>query len=150
MKTPLFVTLITVSVVLFTGCDPDFWTGGGEIYDREELEELLGPEGESGPTVSVSYKSKYSYTVNGLNFSYCIDNVALKVGDTLKVTIDSENEVKPWAKLLINGDEKLFTSDLPIEYSDIIATAGVYEIVFEIYNSCGEYQFKLKTGVTVN
>lgn len=37
------------------------------------------------------YVLNVSYTVNGFNLKYKIEDTSLKVGETMKITIDSEN-----------------------------------------------------------
>lgn len=140
------ITLLAVSIIILSGCDPDFWTGGGTVYDKDEL---LESGGTSGPTVQISYKSTNSYTINGFNFSYCIDNAILSVGDTLKITVNSTNDVSPWVKILIDAQEKLYTSELPADYESIVDSPRAYEIGFEVFDHQQVYQFTVKTGVTV-
>lgn len=150
MKTKLFLFLLLCSMITLTGCDPDFWTGGGVRYDKEDLKELLGPEKETEPTVKVSLKSTNSFTMNGLNVKYTIENTVLEVGDILRIILDSENEEKPLVKLILNNEEVVFTSELPAEYATVLDIEGVYEIRIEVFNQQEEYEFTIKTGVTVN
>lgn len=147
MRLRLLLTLVTLCVLTLPGCHPEDW---GAVYDKDDFDYTSGSENQNEPTINISYKSQNSYTIDGLNFSYCIENVILEVGDTLKITVDSNNEVKPWVKLNINDENVLYTSELPADYSVILDQAGGYELMFQVYDQYQEYQFTVKTGVAVD
>jgi hypothetical protein len=58
--------------------------------------------------IDLNVHKEVSYTnADGINLNYSIDNTLLSVGDTLIVTLNSDNEVKPWVKIAANDTEVL-------------------------------------------
>lgn len=88
------------------------------------------PDGNEKPQVENKTPISQSVTINGINLKYRIEDSVLAIGDTLKVNIDSENEVKPLFKLTIDGEEMLNTSNLPVEYLSVMESVGEYELAF--------------------
>ena len=148
MKIIRIIFLILTSIVLATACDID-WLQGGVIYNPENKDD---DDAGKGPNIitSVTLGTTVSYTnPAGINLKYKIENTALKVGDTLKIQIDSDNEVKPYVRLAINNEEVVCTADLPTTYEKILEEKKDYELVFSVYNDKQVHQFDSSTTISI-
>ena len=133
--------LIISSLIFATSCDID-WTGGaiGVIKDGDNKKD---------PTIITNVKEgqTFSYTSPaGINLKYKIEDTQLEVGDTLRIQIDSENEINPYVTLNISGDEVVNTSDLPVDYESIMNEAKEYDLLFTVYDNNKSYQFNSITS----
>ena len=136
--------LIISSLIFATSCDID-WTGGA-------IRVIKDGDNKKDPTIITNVKQglTFSYTnPAGINLKYKIEDTQLEVGDTLRIQIDSENEINPYVTLNISGNEVVNTSDLPVDYESIMNEAKEYDLLFTVYDNNKSYQFNSMTRVTV-
>lgn len=121
------------------------------IVGCEEKEPIIipWPDGDDEQQVEIKNQINYSLTTNGINMKYRIEDSVLSVGDTLRVNIDSDNEVKPLAKLTIDGEEVLNTSELPVDYFSVMESVGEYELIFTFSADWEKVYSSSKVTVTV-
>ena len=145
MKITRIITLILSAFIFATACDIDW-------YPDPIIIPVEGDDDKKEPTIITNItlgKTVSCTNPAGINFKYTIEDAALEVGDILKIQIDSENEIKPYVKLLIDEEEVVYTSELPTDYERIMTDAKEYSIVFSVYNSEEVHQFDWITSVTV-
>ncbi len=141
MKTRILPVMLLMSVIALTSCDPEMWNPDGKIvYEENDLVHVVADSKVS---------SSFSYTYNGLNVRYEIEDTSLKAGEALKVSVDSDSETKPWVRLSVNEEEVLYTSDFPTEYETIMDKPGEYELTFNVYDEEAVFQFMISTTVSV-
>ena len=141
MKTRILPVMLLMSVIALTSCDPEMWNPDGKIvYEENDLVHVIADSKVS---------SSFSYTYNGLNVRYEIEDTSLKAGEALKVSVDSDSETKPWVRLSVNEEEVLYTSDFPTAYETIMDKPGEYELTFNVYDEEAVFQFMISTTVSV-
>lgn len=127
--------IITALACILNGCE---W-----IEDYVESSEKEHEYDKSGVLL------QYSTTVNGINLSYVICDSELNVGETLSIKVDSDNEVKPFVAILINGVEVMSTNELPYDYTQVMTETGEYHIVFKVCSALGELFFNTSADISV-
>lgn len=135
MKVYLRSLLILMCMFAFCGCDQGFW-------------KPVTPD--VNVDINMTSSRHYKCTINGINLKYSIEDVALEVGDTLKISIDSENEVKPLVSLLLNENVVMDTCELPVEYADVMNEKGEYEVEFQVFNEAKVFEFSVSATVNVD
>lgn len=135
MRVYLRPLLVLMCIFVFNGCNSDFWKPVGPAVNVE---------------VNLTAARHCNYTHNGVNLKYSIEDVALMVGDTLKISIDSENEVKPLVSLLLNENVVMDTCKLPVEYAEVINEKGEYKVEFYVSNESEVFLFPISETITVN
>ena len=136
-KVTIEFLVLAMSMFVISSCDLGLGNTGGKYVD--DLSDFDKKD-----------KKSMSLNVNGFNLSYYIEDIYLVVGDTLKVMIDSKNEVKTWGKLTINDEDVLYTSDLPSEYSRIVDAPGTYTLVFSAYDGNEQFKFDSEEVVSID
>lgn len=132
--------MLIMSVFILSSCDPEYW-----YQDFPEIE----PDIEVDIDVDVTVNKDSSYTFNGVNLKYKIENIVPEVGESIRISMDSESEVKPYVRLLINEEEVMGTSDLPAVYTTIAEIEGEHPVEFQAYDADKNLLFTLKESISV-
>ncbi len=140
MNKILSALLLLICMFAFSSCD---------LFE-DPVQVVPDNDVETDIEVDVTLSKNVSYTFNGFNLKYKIESTSLKVGETMKITIDSENEIKPLVKLVVNDVEVLSSSELPYEYSCVVEKEGEYSVEFNVFDAFELLQFTLKTAVSVS
>ena len=134
MKQVFLKLMFVISVLVMCSCDMD------KLF-------IEAPTIE--PEINVSVETTYSHTENGVNFKFTFEEIPHKAGDVLKLLLDSDNEEKPYVKMMVNGKEVIYTSKLPTEGVYTTNVAGQYSILFHVYDGQEILQFTIQTYVDV-
>lgn len=135
MKITILATMFSLAVLSLNSCD---------------LKSLFPDEPITiKPNVTINFTNTFSHTENGINFKYTVNESPHNVGDNLKVLIDSDNEEKPFVRMMVKGEEVLYTSDLPAEGVYETSASGEHTILFQIYNPQEELEYVLQTSFNV-
>lgn len=126
--------LLLMAVCGFSSCDSDWWNP----------DPIIIPVGNSSQSTTLT-----TITINGVSLSYSISAAKLKVGETLSIKIDSENEVKPYVGVFVGEAEVMMTNELPATYSQKMQEKGEYKITFKVYKEKDVLYFETSSQITV-